>query len=273
MSERDAIERAHERGPATVTSLANDLRRLGVAAGDTLLVHTSLSRLGWVAGGAVAVVDALASVVGVAGTLVMPTHTAALCDPSGWSNPPVPEAWWPTIRDQTPAFDTATTPSWRMGAVAEAFRTRPAVLRSDHPLASFAACGPQAERIVERHPLEDTFGDGGPLGRLYDLGAKILLLGVDHTNNTSLHLAEYRWGAPKLRTGSPVLRDGRRVWVEYDMRECENDDFPKIGDAYVAAGGEVRADRVGSGAAVLLPMRELVDFAETWMVENRPPPV
>lgn len=269
VSEVEAIERAKPRGPATVSSLASDLHELGAAEGDTLLVHTSLSRLGWVAGGPIAVVEALSRVLGEHGTLVMPTHTRGLCDPSGWQDPPVPESWWPAVRAETPAFDPLTTPSAMMGVVAESFRTQPGVVRSTHPLGSFAARGPHADEIVARHPLDQTFGDGSPLGRLYDLGAKILLLGVGYSNNTSLHLAEYRWGAPTKRTASPVLREGRRARVEYDMHRCETDDFPKIGEAYAAGGGAVRAGRVGSGDATLLPMRELVDFATSWMVENR----
>jgi len=46
--ERSAVEAAKR--PATVDSLAGDLRALGVAPGATLLVHSSLSRLGYVAG-------------------------------------------------------------------------------------------------------------------------------------------------------------------------------------------------------------------------------
>src|SRR5205085_1163160 len=49
MSEEAVIART--RAPGTITSLASDLRLLGVEPGMTLLVHSSLSALGWVCGG------------------------------------------------------------------------------------------------------------------------------------------------------------------------------------------------------------------------------
>src|SRR5205085_4042113 len=109
-------------------------------------------------------------------------------------NPPVPEAWWETIRNERPAFDARTQPTRGMGAIAECFRSWPGSQRSDHPLVSFTALGPNAERIAANHELANGLGEGSPLARLYDLDAHVLLLGVGHANNTSLHLAEYRTG-------------------------------------------------------------------------------
>lgn len=270
MPEPDAIERSRERGPATVATLTEDLIGLGVSMGGTLIVHTSLSRLGWVVGGPIAALDALRAAVGATGTLVMPTHNSVLTDPAPWQNPPVPKAWWQTIRDGFPAFDPARTPSNRMGTVAESFRTQPGTLRSNHPVGSFAANGPQAAAITDEHPLEDIFGDGSPLGRLYDLGASVLLLGVGHDNNTSLHLAEARAGTAWREQGSPILRDGQRVWATYRERVHDSDDFPAIAAGYEAAGGLLRPGRVGSGEATLAPVREMVDFATSWLAERRP---
>ncbi|MEO0530474.1 MAG: AAC(3) family N-acetyltransferase [Planctomycetota bacterium] len=269
MSEADAIARSAERGPATLTTLTSDLRSLGVVEGQTLIVHTALSRLGWVAGGPITLIHALRKAIGSSGTLVMPTHSAGLSDPATWQNPPVPEAWWQQVREELPAFDPCETPTREMGVVAEAFRSLPGALRSNHPIGSFAAQGPNASVFTAEHPREDIFGDGSPLGRLYDLDASLLLLGVGHANNTSLHLAECRVGTEWREQGSPVLRGGQRRWVTYRERRHDSDDFTPIGEAYAAGGGTVRTGRVGSGDGLLAPVREMVDFAVAWMVDRR----
>ncbi len=130
--------------PATIESLQTDLRALGVRPGMVVLVHSSLSAMGWVCGGAVAVVTALQKVLGSTGTLVMPAHSSGLSEPSKWESPPVPESWWPVIRENMPAYDPVLTPTRAMGVIAETFRKQRGVLRSSHPLDSFCACGPQA---------------------------------------------------------------------------------------------------------------------------------
>ena len=93
-----------------------DLRALGVAESGVLLVHSSLSSLGWVCGGAVAVVAALLDVLAPEGTLVVPTHTTGKSDPATWTNPPIPQGWWATVREHMPAFDPLLTPSAGVGA-------------------------------------------------------------------------------------------------------------------------------------------------------------
>src|SRR3954447_16315795 len=109
MGERAAVDASDT--PRTRTSIAADLRALGVTQSCVLLVHSSLSSLGWVCGGPVAAAGALLDVLGPSGTLVVPTHTAGNSDPATWENPPIPQSWWPTVRQQMPAFDPRLTPS------------------------------------------------------------------------------------------------------------------------------------------------------------------
>lgn len=258
--------------PHTVDSLARDLHRLGVVAGDIVLTHASTRSLGFVAGGPQAVVHALLEVLGPDGTLVVPTHTPENTDPASWQNPPVPAQWWPVIREQYPGFHPRLTPASRwMGILAETVRTWPGALRSDHPQVSFAAIGAQAAEVTADHRLDDGLGDSSPLGVVNRLNGKVLLLGVGHDTNTSLHLAEWRQQhPPRHLTGSSIRQpDGSSLWITWtDVAEDEND-FERIGADLEAATPSVRIGQVGNATSRLMLQRALVDFATRWIADNR----
>lgn len=258
--------------PNTIASLAEELAALGIEPGMTLLVHSSLSALGWVAGGPVAVVLALEQVLGREGTLVMPTHTTGLTEPSLWRNPAVPEAWWEVIRRETPAFDPTISPTRKMGAIVECFRTQPGTIRSTHPHVSFAARGPNAALITAQHSLQAGLGEGSPLARIYDLAGHVLLLGVGHGNNTSLHLAEYRASYPSralTQQGAPMLVEGERQWVTFDDLDWSDSDFPQLGADFARTTGLERSGRIGLASARFMPQRPLVDYGVVWMERER----
>lgn len=255
----------------TAGTLAADLSALGVQPGMALIVHSSLKSIGWVNGGPVAVILALEQVVAEAGTLVMPAHTADLSNPANWVAPPVPEVWWETIRATMPAFDPDLTPTNGMGAIPEAFRKQRGVRRSSHPQVSFAAWGQHTNLVTGAHALSPAFGDSSPLARLYDLDGWVLLIGVGHDRNTSLHLAEHR--ARITRTmrceGSPMLVEGVRQWVEFEDLDWDSADFPDIGAAFARETGQVKSGLVGQAASLLMPQRALVDYAVGWMERHR----
>jgi aminoglycoside 3-N-acetyltransferase len=268
MGEQDAVERVDD--PVTVAGLAADLRDLGLGAGDTVLVHSSLSALGWVAGGPQAVVEALRDVVTDAGTLVVPTHSPQYSDPADWSNPPVPDDWIERIRESVPPFRPAVTPTRGVGAIPECFRTYPDVVRGDHPEVSFAAWGDDAAAVVSVHGFDDGLGEDSPLARVYERDGDVLLVGVGHAVNTSLHLAEYRADVPKerVRHGAPILEDGQRVRVTYERVATSTEDFPDVGAAFERDVGLTEGS-VGDATAKLASQPALVDYAVDWFEANR----
>ena len=267
MSEGQIIQETPS--PRTRESLAHDLREIGIMPGMTVIVHSSLRSLGWVSGGPVVVVQALLDAVTPEGTIVMPTQTGGYSNPASWQNPPVPKEWWPIIHQTMPAFDPLVTPTEYMGKIVEVFRTWPGVLRSSHPIVSFAAWGKHAEYIIKKHSLDYGLGESSPLARIYDLDGWVLMLGTGYATNTSLHLAEYRApGAVETVLGSPMSENGTRVWKMYLDIEIDSEIFPEIGAEFEQMG-QVKIGLVGSATTRLLPQRAAVDFALQWFTNKR----
>ncbi len=204
----------------------------------------------------------------------MPAHSSGLSEPSKWESPPVPESWWPVIRENMPAYDPSVTPTHYMGIIAETFRKQRGVLRSSHPQVSFCACGPHASHIVNDHSLAFGLGEHSPLARIYDSHGFVLLLGVSHNVNTSMHLAEYRANFPTRRIvqeGAPISASGLRKWTAFEEVEPDSSDFDRIGEDFLGSdtGKMVREGKVGLASCQLMPQRDVLDFAVGWLEENR----
>jgi aminoglycoside 3-N-acetyltransferase len=277
----------------SLADLAGQLCALGVRAGQTLLVHASLSSLGWVEGGAATVIAALRGAVGAAGqgestggaagNVVVFTGTeensttsrAHLSRIAGLTAEQVAQ-----FRNRMPAFDRERTPSGS-GRIAEELRTTKGAVRSTHPQASFAALGPRAAELMSGHALNCHHGRRSPLGRMYalaadgQLDAAVLMLGVSYHACTALHLAEYRYRAvqpsryPAARTYSCVTTaGGRRRWTLYRDAVLDDSDFEKIGEHLDKEIAEHQG-YVGEALSRLMPFCAVVDHATNWMREYR----
>lgn len=271
MSEKEIIGKSKK--PQTTGTLAEDLKKIGVKEGMVLLVHSSLGSIGWISGGAVALILALEEVLGKEGTLVMPAHSGDLSEPAKWENPPVPGEWCETIRESMPVFYPDMTPTRGVGTVPEVFRKQAGTIRSNHPQVSFTARGRYAEYITAGHSLEYALGEKSPLARIYELDGYVLLIGVGHSSNTSIHLAEYRadYSSKKEEiSGAPLMFSGKRKWVELKDIKNISDDFEKVGSEFMESRAlDISAGYIGQAKSQLIRHKALVDFAVEWMEKNR----
>jgi aminoglycoside 3-N-acetyltransferase len=220
----------------TRDAMAGQLRALGVREGGVLLVHTSFRAVRPIDGGPLALIGALHDALGSDGTLVMPTMT-----------------------DGESPFDPQTTPTSGMGVTAETFWRQPGVVRSGHPGGSFAAAGPHAEEICAPQPLSPPHGPESPVGRVHALSGQVLLLGVGHSENTTIHLAESIANVPyAVLHPCVVVIDGAPQTI--DIAEPDHCCVRfQLADEWLRERGLQGEGPVGHGHARLATSTDIVD--------------
>ena len=153
-------------GAPPTTSWGAKLRALGVESGGVLLVHTAFSKVAPVDGGPEGLIDALRAALGPDGTLVMPS----MCD------------------DDDHPFD-ATTLLPRAG-----HRRRhllaPARRPPQRQPPRLRRAGPRAAPHHRAPPRRRPPRPRQPRRPRRALDGQVLLLGVGHDANTTIHLAE-----------------------------------------------------------------------------------
>lgn len=158
-------------------------------------------------------------------------------------------------------LDPMTTPSApSLGVVADTFWRLPGVLRSDHFFA-FAAAGPMAARIVADPLPLPPHRPESPVGRVHELNGQVLLLGVGHDADTTLHLAELLAGVPYgVSNHCTVVKDGRKRRIDY----LENDHCCErfaLADGWLRSRGLQKEGMVGQAYARLIHARDIVTIA------------
>jgi aminoglycoside 3-N-acetyltransferase len=230
-------------GAPSPVELAGALRALGVANGDKLVVHSSLRAVGPVVGGPDGVVDALLDTLGPEGLLVAPAFTY-----------------------DTSSFDPDVAPG-RTGALSEALRHRPGAVRSLHPSHSVVALGPDAEWLCAGHEERAATDVDSPLDRLARAGGHVLLLGVGHVANTTVHVAEFRAEVPYLdipfsdawpRQHTILVGGASPLVVEYDRFPGCSRTFGIV-ERGLRERGAVRDGLVGRALAQLVDGEALIE--------------
>lgn len=243
----------------TDQDLIEGLRRLGLDRSSSVVVHASLRSFGRVEGGAEAVCNALIS---VCGTVLMPAFTFDACGvswaPPGHQRPhnaarnaETWEAFDAEVRRATP-WRRDTPVDADIGAIPEAFRRMPEVRRSRHPLMSWTAWESAARDILVAQTLSSPLA---PLQELSGRDGDVLLLGVGHWANTTVHLAEQRCGRSRFwRFG--VIDAG--IWVELPNIPGDSSAFGQL-DGMIEP---VASTRIGSCEARRYRVRAICAVVE-----------
>jgi aminoglycoside 3-N-acetyltransferase len=214
---------------------------------QAVIAHGSFKSFGRVQGGPKVVIDAL---VKSCGSLVMPTFTyqtmvTPLVGPPKNAIDYEAEERNRKKQEADPnyvgpiPFRNDLSADKEMGILAETLRQNPSAKRSFHPLLSFA--GVNADFALDRQTIYDPFA---PIGALAEMNGWVVLMGVDHSVNTSIHYAEkltgrkqfIRWALTRKRIvecpGFPGDSAGFDALADY----LENDvETATIGEARVEA--------------------------------------
>ena len=108
------------------SQLAAGFRSLGVATGQTLLLHASVKTVGWLLGGPRVILEAVLGIIAPGGTLMML---------ASWEGNPYRMERWPTAQRtaclaECPGFDPASSPAdaRELSILAEYLRTWPGAI-------------------------------------------------------------------------------------------------------------------------------------------------
>lgn len=260
--------------------LSAHLRALGIAESDAVMVHAGLRSVGPMEARGLTLVEAILDTIGPGGTLLAYTDWIGgyehLLDDTGR----LPDA----LKAGVTPFDAATSPAIPdNGAFVEIVRQWPGATRSDSPGPSVAAVGARATWFTADHSLNYGYGERSPFARFVEAGGKVLMVGAPLDTMTLLHHAEHKANIPEkrvIRSEVPLLRDGRTEWrmvEEFNtsvpvVTGLADDFFVAIVEAFLATGEGSRG-KVGSADSVLVPAREIVDFAVRWLEARFPMPV
>lgn len=251
--------------------IASALRSAGVNLGDGLFVHSALGQIGHVIGGPRGLIQGLINAVGPDGLIGMPGFSRDAYDPVEMLGLDVEANIHTDVRRQVPGFDATLSNVRQNGAVPEAFRSWPGVVRSPHPTSSVLLLGPEAEELSRPHdPKSWPTGPETPWSRLRSRSRmKVLLIGVGWNRCSALHAAESV--ARYRRTVHRTLKIGTGPDAPWISAPDVSDDldrlFPLVG-AQWEESGNVRAGKIGKADTKLTGYDALIAFASNWISEK-----
>jgi aminoglycoside 3-N-acetyltransferase len=221
-----------------------------------VIAHASLKPFGYIRDGADAVARALSDSFK---SLIMPTFTykTMITPEVGPPNNGITYGAQKDLNKMAVSFKHNLRADPMMGMVPEALRNHPMATRTSHPILSFA--GVNAESILATQTL---FEPLAPIGALADQDGWVVLVNVDHTNNTSIHYAE------KLAGRKQFLR-----WALVGDRAVECHNYPGDSSGFNSIAPYIQPDvfhvDVGKGFIEAMPLKRLLDVT-VGLIKNDP---
>lgn len=243
----------------TLDELITALNAVGLESGDIVFSHTGLGFLGRPEPGhsmdaACRMLDqAFNEVLGVTGTLVIPTYTYSFC------------------KQQT--YDPDLSPA-EVGDFPNYFRRLPGVRRSMDPIFSVAARGPATADLIDELP-RDCFGQGSVYDRLVKANAKLCNLGVGFRYATFIHYVEQLLGVPyrfkKLFCGTALREEGPRKegWV-YNVRVLGPNGWADLSalEEEALKHGVLKIAPLGRSSVTCISIRDLFELSRECVIRN-----
>ena len=216
----------------TQEEFLKELRMIGLSRGMVLLAEADSARLPYVVGGEQALIEALMELVGYEGTLIVPSFTPELLDPACVASCPFPYDSWEDIRRNSLPYRPKLSMPVHADPFVHQFLRNDGIVRSNHPLYSFAAWGKYAKVICRRHPLHFALNEDSPLGRIEELGGYVLLLGNDFDTAVIHALAKYRsrrW--PVCLRRLPLEKSTSLYWKDVLDYRLDSPDLSPVQEA------------------------------------------
>lgn len=265
MAERSAFTEINSEAIAVSSKeeIIQQLMTLGIQKGMVLLVQADIRRLGYVIGGEQALIEALIEAVGYEGTLVVPTFTPQLLDPA-CQKKRVGRTYWEDVRASALPFDRRLTLPLKKDTLAMQFLRNEGVVRSYHPLYSFAAWGKYAKLICDRHPLHFGLSQDSPLGKMVEFNGYMVLLGCEYERCCLFHLARYSGDQLPIRlVSAPITGNKRTIWKDMLDLEYQTKNFSAIGEV-MEERNVVKNSYIGNGRCRMFSAREAVTLATAY---------
>jgi aminoglycoside 3-N-acetyltransferase len=236
--------------------LVTAFREAGLNDKQPVIVHSSLSAVGDIRGGAGTVFGAMHT---IAPAIMVPTFTykTMITPEVGPADNAITYGSGKDLNRMAEFFRADMPADPLMGIFPETIRRHPGASRSSHPILSFAGLG--VDTALQAQTLEEPLA---PLGVMSGLDALVVLIGVDHTANTSIHYAERLAGRKQFV---------RWALTAQGVRACPG--FCGCSSGFEQAAACLRAitrvSRAGRAAVRVVPLQPMIEIL-TGLIREQP---